>query len=80
MAVPLRGREGGKGLAIKKRNKIIHFFSFKKKIWLPLSTRGGGQGINGSAIKKITFFIIFVASLVSSKLWRRKKTIAFAEV
>ena len=56
MAVPLRGGPGGKKFAIKKKKTFsgIFFFNLMKKFRMPLSSRvgGGGEGLNGIAIKK----------------------------
>ena len=42
MAVPLKG-EGGKGLAIKKKNTLFGtFFKFAIKIWTAIKIAAGG--------------------------------------
>ena len=58
MAVPLRG--GGGVLDIKKKKHFFWdvFLNLMKKFRLPLSSRGGGVGLYGTAIK-----IFFAVSL-----------------
>ena len=56
MTVPLRGG-GGKVLAIKKKKKTLFgtfLFKFVDKISTAIKVEG--VGLNGTAIKKITFF------------------------
>ena len=59
MAGQLKGGGGVKGRAIKeKRTFVGTFFSNVPKFQRPLSSRGGGGlGLNGLAIKRITLFL-----------------------